>query len=198
MSSQKEIWDELYSKERNKWKRETKSFNGVLNGKKVLELGVGNGKTLKSILKDKPKFIKAVDFSKNAIEICKSEFRDEKIEFVEGNVTNLPFEDEEFDIIICYYLLNNLNKDEQKTTVKEIHRVLSKNGKVLFEDFAKGDFRDDGKKENTGLIKNYFNLKEIKELFSGFSGMEIKIKEFNTIKSDDNLKRKIIGGIIKK
>ncbi|MEI6850176.1 MAG: class I SAM-dependent methyltransferase, partial [archaeon] len=175
-----------------------KSFNGILKGKKVLELGVGNGKTLKSIVKDKPKSISAIDFSKKAIDICKSEFRDKKIEFIEGDVNDLPFEDESFDMVVCYYVLNNLNKDDQIKTVKEIHRVLSNNGKVLFEDFAKGDFRDDGKEEKSGLIKNYFNLRQIKELFSDFSGVEIKIREFNTIKSDPELKRKIIAGIIKK
>ena len=198
MNKQRKIWDELYSKEENKWKRETNSFKGKLKGKIVLELGAGNGKTLKSILRDKPKEVYSVDFSKSAINICKNQFSDENLKLSVANITDLPFSDNYFDVVICYYVLNNLTFSEQKKAISEIYRGLKINGSVLFEDFAKGDFRDDGKHEKNGLVKNYFDVNELNRLFSAFSDIQLKVKEFSSIKSDKRLKRRIVYGIIKK
>ena len=50
MKSQEYIWNELY-KNRLSWKKETKGLPNIIKGKDVLELGAGNGKTLRAIIK---------------------------------------------------------------------------------------------------------------------------------------------------
>ena len=75
MNNQKEIWNNEYRANKDKWKKETLIIPELLRGKNVLELGVGNGKTLISILKQKPGKVTAIDFSEEAINHCKSKFK---------------------------------------------------------------------------------------------------------------------------
>jgi len=204
--SQEQIWDKEYRDNKNKWKKETLSLPKLLKNKLVLELGVGNGKTLYPILRQKPKSITAIDFSEEAINISKSAFRREKITFLKADVKKLPFPDKEFDVVVCYYVLNNLKKLERKKAVKEIHRVLKNKGIVLFQDFHVGDFRQSNGKsieKNTllkknGIICHFFDEKEIKELFGAFAKLKIKNKKLNILKGKPSVCRKIAVGVVRK
>lgn len=203
MIKQEEIWDNLY-KSGNKWNKEAQNIPDILKGKKVLEIGVGNGKTLKAIIKQKPKTVVAIDFSSEALEISKKLFT--KVKFIKADVKNLPFSDNEFDVIICYYVLNNLLKKERQKAVSEMFRVIKDGGKILFEDFAIEDFRQKETKiveENTIEKKNklmchFFTIDELDLLFKDFSGRKFELKESNPIKSRSELKRRVISGFIVK
>jgi len=206
MKHQEKMWDKIYQDEGDKWNKESLSLPNVLRNKSVLELGVGNGKTLKAILRQKPKEVIAIDFSKGAIELCKRKF--DKIgcfKLIEGDVRDMPFEDDYFDYIICYYILNNLLEKDRKKAVVEIFRVLKKNGKVLFEDFAEGDFREKGEviEKNTrfkknGLMCHFFSEIELKKLFNECSSFKAKIKVSRPIKGKPHLIRRIFLAEIKK
>ena len=102
---QERIWDNLY-KNRLIWKMETMSLPNVLKGKKVLELGCGSGKTLKAIIKQGPKSLIAIDYSEEAIEGCKKILKN-KVNLIKSDARNLPFQDNSFDSVICFYILNN-------------------------------------------------------------------------------------------
>lgn len=55
------------------------------------------------------------------------------LDFVHGNVEQLPFEDEEFNIVITRWTFHHFEK--LNTILKEIHRVLNKeNGHLIFMD----------------------------------------------------------------
>ncbi len=203
MLSQKNIWNYEYSRNINKWNKETIKLPLILKGKRVLELGVGNGKTLKAIIKQKPSETIVVDFSEEAIKIVKSQF--EKVKFYDYDVRELHFSDGEFDIIVCYYLLNNMLEKDRKKAIKEIFRVLKKSGKVLFRDFAVGDYRQTGEKmeDNTilhknGIICHFFTDDELKKLFSNFDISELKIDERFPIRKNKKIKRRIISGVFVK
>jgi len=208
MKNQEAIWNIEYKANKQKWHKETINLPKLIENKKVLEIGVGNGKTLKAILRQNPKTIAAMDFSSEALNACKKIFHEKKISFVKANMTNLPFENEEFDIIICYYVLNNLLEKERKKAVKEINRVIKTRGKLLFEDLAVGDFRETNKNQKTieshtiknkkGIICHFFEIKEIKKLFNRFSTKKLTQRTFNPIINKPKLKRKIISGIFTK
>ena len=112
MVTQEEIWDIEYKNDDNKWKKESTYLPEMLRDRNVLELGVGNGKTLLSILKQKPKSVTAIDFSQEAINICKSNIKNKEVLLIKSDVNCLPFRRETFDVIICYYILNNLKEKE--------------------------------------------------------------------------------------
>lgn len=206
MKSQENIWNEEYKNNKNKWRKETINFPKIKKNSRVLELGVGNGKTLKSILMQKPKEITAIDFSQEAINQIISNKNFQKVNFLKSNIKKLPFKEKTFDIIVCYYVLNNLLKKERIQAVNEMFRILNQQGQILFQDFSVDDFRQREKlnkilEKNTtqnksGLICHFFTKTELKILFKNFSKINITLKISKPIIHKPNLKRKIISGII--
>ena len=201
---QRDVWNKLYAGNLT-WKKETIDLPQVMKGKKVLELGMGNGKTLISILKQKPSQVYGIDFSGKAVEKSKGVFGD-KVNLIVGDTKDLPFEDESFDVVVAYYILNNSIKKDRLKILDEAYRVLKKGGTCVFEDFSLGDFRNKGKNygkdENTIIKKNrlichFFNEKEAKELFGRFSKLKIKTSKFYPIRNK-NLKREIINCVAMK
>ncbi len=207
MKKQKEIWDKEYTLNENKWKKFTKNLPEIFTGKVVLEIGVGNGKTLASIVRQKPKKVTAIDFSAKAISLCKSNFSKDKIDFKEMDVLDLDFEDESFDIIVCHYVLNNLLSDDRTMAVSEMLRCLKKKGKLVFEDFHQGDLRQKLGEEhmeyntimkNNSLICHFFDKKEVLNLFSGMKSKKINVLISNPIRGEKKIARKIISAVFEK
>lgn len=202
MKNQERIWDELYELKLT-WHYETE-FSGDVRGKKVLEIGVGTGKTLRALIKKEPAKIVAIDTSTRAVDECRV-LESYKVQVLKEDVLEMPFKDKEFDVIVCNYILNNLVEKERKRAIKEIKRVLVKGGKVYFEDFALGDLREEkGKRieKNTfekgnGLICHFFSDDEVRDLFRGFSKTEIKTKTFKPFRLSDRKRMTLIAEITK-
>ncbi|MGB7910962.1 MAG: class I SAM-dependent methyltransferase, partial [Desulfobaccales bacterium] len=57
------------------------------------------------------------------------------IEFRQGNASNMPFDDETFDLIICRAAFKNFS--EPVKALSEIYRVLNANGKALIIDLRR-------------------------------------------------------------
>ena len=192
------IWDRLYEKNLS-WNLRHQ-INNDLSGKKVLELGVGSGKLLKSIVSKNPSMIIGVDFSKEAVKRARS-LNYKSVRIMQANIKKLPFKDNSFDVVFCYFILNNLYLNEREKAVQEIHRVLKPYGLILFRDFYKGDLRQKGKsntkEKNTitnksGLIVHFFSTSELKSLFFNFKKVKINVESYNPFKKT-NEKRKIVS-----
>jgi ubiquinone/menaquinone biosynthesis C-methylase UbiE len=205
MKSQESIWDKLYHKNL-RWKKEANDLPNLLKGKSVLELGVGNGKTLISILKQKPKLVTAVDFSQEALDQVKDSIPSQGITYLKADLTQLPFNDE-FDVIVCHYVLDNLLEPGRKEAIIQMSKSLKQGGIILFEDFAVGDFREkEGIKDieshtferNDGLICHFFVKKELESLFKSFKDIKISEKSLRPIRLNTKLERRLISAIIRK
>lgn len=198
MDNQEAIWNKLY-KERLVWKKETLSLPQVMKGKVVLELGVGTGKTLQSILRQNPKSVTAVDFSQEAINIAQKSIKSDKIKFIKSNILNIPFKEDKFDVIVCYYILNNLIGSEMIKAVEQMKKALVPKGIILFEDFSSGDFREkESKKRKDGLICHFFSESEVKDLFKDFKEVKISKKILHPIRTSPKLERIILSAVIKR
>ena len=203
--SQENIWDGLYE-DNLTWKKETITLPKSLKGKVVLELGVGNGKTLISILKQKPKKVYAIDFSAKAIEKSREIFGDAAT-FIKANARKIPLPDNSVDAVLAYYVLNNSLEKDRKKIISEIYRVLTKKGICIFEDFSIGDFRNDGlrhkvdkntKVKKSKLICHFFDEQEIRNLFDNFSAIKTKRFGFSPIRKKSEIKREILNVVAKK
>ena len=106
MKDQEIIWDCIYTRGLF-WKKSTLDLKKVMRDKTVLELGVGNGKTLKSIIAQKPKQVTAIDISSEAIKIAKECIKSDKVIFVKSDFLKFKTK-HKFEVIVCYYFLNNL------------------------------------------------------------------------------------------
>jgi SAM-dependent methyltransferase len=194
MKNQGMVWGKLYEKGLN-WKKTTKVLNYPLKNKTILELGVGNGKTLKTILENRPKKVVAIDITNKAEMIKSSKVKYVIEDFLEFNTK------EKFDVVISYYFLNNFLKKDRLKAAEKMKSLLKKNGIILFEDFAKEDYRQKGKKieedtiqKQNGLICHFFTKNELKQLFG--DKIETEEKTFQPIRIDKTIKRKIINAKI--
>ncbi len=100
---------------------------GNVKGKKVLDLGCGPGLHAKKLLK-KGASVWGVDISQALLQFAEQEAP--KAHFQKASMTNLPFADTFFDIVLASLSLNhvkNLNK-----AFSEVHRVLKKKGLFVF------------------------------------------------------------------
>lgn len=107
----------------------------------ILDAGCGSGRTTVELSKvSKNGRIVALDiFDPNAEDIGSRDLLEKnlknadltnKVKIVEGNVTDLKFQDNTFDTVTCTLLLNNLGKSKLKG-LKELYRVIKPKGKLL-------------------------------------------------------------------
>ena len=105
----------------------------IKNGAYALEVGSGRGGGCELLLKYDPASVTGIDFSKNATEFCKKNYKDTRLKFITGNAEQLPFEDNSFDLIInvesshCY--------GNRADFFKEVARTLKPSGFFLYSDF---------------------------------------------------------------
>jgi ubiquinone/menaquinone biosynthesis C-methylase UbiE len=176
---QKDVWDSIASswhgfKRKPFPERVAKLAEEWVPGR-ILDLGCGNGRNLMPF-SERGFECYGVDFSKKMLELAESYFKEKnlKAEFVLGNLTKIPLEDNYFDYVICVAAFHHLNKDEQIACLNEIKRVLKKDGRVYLGVWNKWQLRFlFGKKERYvpwkkegkvfGRYYYLFNLFELKK-----------------------------------
>ena len=101
---------------------------------KILDICCGTGDMTEFLQKKYPNAnITGIDFSKNMLDIAKKRLRN--INFIEHDVTELPFENETFDLCVISFGLRNVN--DLKKVLREIHRVLKLGGIFFNLDLGK-------------------------------------------------------------
>lgn len=105
-----------------------------LQNKSILEIGSGRGGGASMIKKyHGPQKMVGLDYSGQAIKLCKRNHRTEGLSFVKGDAENLPFGNESFDAVInvesshCY--------DSMQKFLDEVKKVLRPGGHFLYTDF---------------------------------------------------------------
>lgn len=112
-------------------------FAGIKEGHHVLDLGSGAGNdcfVARSIVGEKGK-VTGIDFTEAMIE--KARINNEKlgyknVEFIQGDIEEMPLPDDAFDVVISNCVLN-LVPDKEKA-FKEIYRVLKPGGHFCVSD----------------------------------------------------------------
>ena len=105
------------------------------DGQKVLDICCGTGDIGKILSDTKYKLdVIGVDFSDNMLQICRRNC-EEYTDLIKADATDLPFENNEFDIITMTFGLRNVQN--RKLAIKEAYRVLKPNGQMLHLDFGR-------------------------------------------------------------
>ncbi|MCK9606074.1 MAG: class I SAM-dependent methyltransferase [Methylomonas sp.] len=134
-------------------------------GKNVLDLGCNTGYG-SNIINKKCKSISGVDVSENAITFALREFSNNGIDFKVVNGKNLPFHDNQFDMITSFQVIEHIV--DCSNFIAELKRVLSPNGFVIFTTPNSCIRLDPGMKPwNTFHVKEY-TANEIERLLSEF------------------------------
>lgn len=100
----------------------------LLNNKKILYIGAGYGKNIWA-LKDKKFNIDAIEFSKAAVKRANKIFGKDLI--VHQNLVKYSSEKDKYDIVLDVGCLHSILKDKRKKAIKNIYRLLKKDGVLI-------------------------------------------------------------------
>lgn len=96
---------------------------GDIKGKKVLDVGAGTGRIIHNLNMAGGE-VTAVDLSENMLKVLKKKFP--RIEAKQGDIEELPFEDETFDVVVATFVIVHLR--ELQDAFDEVYRVLKPGG----------------------------------------------------------------------
>lgn len=142
-----------------KWFEEEKKYlqKTITLDAKVLEVGCGNGRSIFDIL-SKTKNIVGIDHNDKAVADATNNFsKHPSIKIIKADATQLPFNKEEFDFVICMTTFANF-ADKKFKVLEEMKRVLKKSGKIIISVFS-----EDALDERMKIYKGArVKIKEIK------------------------------------
>ncbi len=179
------------------WFKDEKLFlhKHITKNSKVLEVGCGDGRSIKDILEITLN-IKGIDYDQKAVDSAVKNFQNyPNIKFSKAEATNLPFKDKEFDFVLCLTTFANF-ADSKYKAIEEMKRTLKDNGKIIISVFSEDAFEERMKiyikvnakiKEIINNKKVIFEENVISEQFSKSELIEIfnksKLKVNEIIKS---------------
>ena len=142
MEDQIRKWDDLYRTQKRAWRGVTNIGSVPFDeGSSVLELGCGNGKTL-AALRDAGYRVTGVDFSQEAVNASRS-LLGEDTDLRCASVLDLPFEDEYFDGVVMFHVLEHITSEQERQASSEIFRVMKPGSRLMLKSFSPGDMRSE-------------------------------------------------------
>jgi ubiquinone/menaquinone biosynthesis C-methylase UbiE len=118
----------------------TVSLAGVKPGDSVLEVGCGTGTlTLAAKRKAGPSGkVFGIDLIPGMIELSqrKAAQANEDITFQLGSIDDIPFSENQFDVVMCSFMIFHMSEGVRRKGFTEIYRVLKPNGRLLIVDSA--------------------------------------------------------------
>lgn len=101
-------------------RRKDPVYELLLKGKRVLDMGCGEGK----LLKKDPALICGIDINDSAL----ARLAKEGLQAKKGSVTEIPYEDAMFDAVHCSNIIEHLDPIAARAMILEAKRVLKKGG----------------------------------------------------------------------
>jgi ubiquinone/menaquinone biosynthesis C-methylase UbiE len=146
-----------------------------------LEVGCGNGKNM---IYRKDLNLKGIDICDNFVKICK----DQNLDVVQGDMTNLPYDNNSFDFVFCIAALHHLNTIELRIhAINEMFRVCKQGGKVFVYVWALEQPADSKRKftksdemvswkstEDDNIYYRYYHIYKKGELLNEFNLSDYK------------------------
>ena len=182
MNSQQKIWNAI-APEWHEFKQIpselSKKFLKKCSGK-VLDLGSGSGRHLTKIKNGK---MYLIDFSKEMLKLAEQKAKKRKIpaEFIQADLTKLPFKDNFFDYAISISAIHCLKPKNHKKAISELFRVMKPESKTLIGVWNFHSKRFNQKQGKEKLIrwqekgKRYYYLFDKKEIHNLFKKAGFKI-----------------------
>mgnify|MGYP001167493564 CR=1 FL=1 len=113
-------------------------FAGVLRpGDTVLDIGCGDARAYQAKLMEVAREVHGIDISERAVARARAKGVLAKVHDLSEN---LPYEDETFDVVVCFEVLEHLF--DPKHAVREIRRILRPGGRLVASVPNAGYFRD--------------------------------------------------------
>lgn len=133
-------------------------YNAVLelvSGKNVLDIACGEGFGT-AVLARKAANVWGVDISDEAVSYARGKYNRYNLNYKQGSVESLDFENDHFDIVISFETIEHVEESIQDKFLKEASRVLKKDGILVISTPDKYLYTD---------IPNHWNPYHVKEFY---------------------------------
>lgn len=128
----------------------------LVTDKTVLDAACGTGYGSK-ILSAAAKKVCGIDLSEEAVLYARQNYGNEKTDYQQASIAELPFPDRMFDVVVSFETIEHVDKETQKRFLSEIRRVLKEDGILIMSSPNKKIFTD-----GRGLITE-FHIRELYE-----------------------------------
>src|SRR5262245_14338956 len=133
--------------------------------KKVLDLASGEGYG-SYLLSRGAEFVVGVDVDEKTIRHARNKYIKSNLQFKTGTITGVPIEGKNiFDVIVCFEAIEHINDHEN--LLKEVKRLLTKDGLFIVSTPNKWAYSDEPKYENTFHVHELY-LDEFKKLLEKY------------------------------
>lgn len=137
-----EVWEKSFKENQAMWGFDparsavmARDFFLQKSIKNVLIPGIGYGRNAQ-IFKDSGMDITGIEISETAIKMAKEHYG-ESMTMYHGSVTDMPFDDQQYDGIFCYALIHLLNQNERKKLIQDCYNQLAEGGYMIFTAISK-------------------------------------------------------------
>lgn len=127
----------------------------IVKGKVVLDIACGEGYGTNLLAKTAGEIF-GVDRCAETVGSAKSRYPAGNLKFMQGDIANIPFQANTFDIIICFETIEHVG--DQEKVLQEFKRVLKSDGVLVISTPEKKNYSD------IRGYKNPFHVKEFYEL----------------------------------
>ena len=147
---------------------------------KILDLGFGAGASNLFFLNKENFKTYGIDISKSACERVKKNIKKSKlnIDIKQASFDSIPYKNSTFDLIVDCRSLQHVDKSLLNRSLKEITRILKKNGKLI-------SFFMHSENKKSGFYTNYMTKKKMQnELNKHFKEIEFGFLEFSFLSTN--------------
>ncbi len=127
----------------------------LVRGKAVLDAGSGEGYGT-HLLSASAARVVGIDVSCEAVENARATYQRPNLEYREGSIDALPFEDASFDVVISFEVIEHVNEDLQNEFLREVRRVLRREGVLVISTPNKAVYSDDANQHNRFHVKEFY------------------------------------------
>lgn len=142
-SPKTEFWEASFIEKQEMWGFEpsnsavlTKDFFVQKSVKSILIPGIGYGRNAQ-IFRDNGISVTGIEISRTAIEMGRKHFGTDMVVY-HGSVTDMPFDNCQYDGIFCYALIHLLDSSERAKLIRDCYTQLATNGYMVFTAISKG------------------------------------------------------------
>lgn len=118
----------------------------ITNYDSIVDIGCGDGINMLKLKELGYEFIEGCDQSEELVKICKSN----NLNVIISNITNLIYQDNQFDITLCMSVLHHVETRELRTiAIKELIRITKNDGLIFISVNANQEYN-----KNDQIIKH--------------------------------------------
>lgn len=147
----------------------------VTEGKRILDVACGTGVLIPDYLERKVESVTAIDISTEMIKIAKDKFKQEKVEFICGDIETAEFSDA-FDSVVVYNAFPHFG--DPQLLIDKLVGMLRDNGRLTI---AHGMSREQINQCHAGKAKKVslglMDIEELEKLFPSHIEIEVKISD---------------------